>query len=71
MGTRCYSLYLCHWPIIVLVTTTNTGLRGWWLTALRVALIGATTVLGYWLVEERFRRRRPRPALASTPATND
>jgi peptidoglycan/LPS O-acetylase OafA/YrhL len=63
MGTRCYSLYLWHWPIIVLVTTTNTGLRGWSLTFLRTALIGAAVVLSYWLVEERFRRRR-RPAWA-------
>lgn len=63
MGTRCYSLYLWHWPIIVLVTTTNTGLRGWALTFLRTALIGAAVVLSYWLVEERFRRRR-RPAWA-------
>lgn len=68
MGTRCYSLYLWHWPIIVLVTVQNTGLRGWSLTALRAALIGATTVLSYWLVEERFRRRR-RPAWAHAATT--
>ena len=70
MGTRCYSLYLWHWPIIVLVTVQNTGLRGWSLTALRTALIGATTVLSYWLVEERFRRRR-RPAWAHAARTRD
>jgi peptidoglycan/LPS O-acetylase OafA/YrhL len=56
MGTRCYSLYLWHWPIIVLVTTQNSGLRGWNLTLLQSALIVAATVLTFWLVEEPIRR---------------
>ena len=60
LGTRCYSLYLWHWPIITLCTTENSGLTGWWLTSLQIALTLSATVLSYWLIEERFRRARPR-----------
>lgn len=55
LGTRCYSLYLWHWPIIALATRESTGLHGWWLTALQLVLMSATTVLSYWLVEEPIR----------------
>lgn len=59
LGTRCYSLYLWHWPIIALVTRQSSGLSRWWLTSFQTALILATTVLSFWLVEEPLRRRRP------------
>ena len=55
LGTRCYSLYLWHWPIIALVTRESTGLNGWWLTAFQLLLMSAATVLSYWLVEEPIR----------------
>jgi len=56
MGTRCYSLYLWHWPVIVLVTPANCGLEGWALALFRTGLIVAASVLSFWLVEEPIRR---------------
>ena len=56
LGTRCYSLYLWHWPIIAMVTRQSSGLNGWWLTTAQLALMSAATVLSYWLVEQPFRR---------------
>ncbi|CAB4883830.1 unannotated protein [freshwater metagenome] len=55
LGTRCYSLYLWHWPIIAMVTRESSGLRGWWLTTAQIVITFAATVLSYWLVEEPIR----------------
>lgn len=65
MGTRCYSVYLWHWPIIVFVNSESTNLTGWALFVLRVGIMLAAVVLSFWLVEEPFRRwMRPRDAWA-------
>lgn len=56
LGTRCYSLYLWHWPIIALVTRESSGFSGWWLTSVQLALMSAATVVSYRLVEDPFRR---------------
>ncbi len=56
LGTRCYSLYLWHWPIIALVTRESSGLDRWWLTAAQLTLTAAATVVSYRLVEDPFRR---------------
>jgi len=67
LGTRCYSLYLWHWPIVALVTPVSSGLSGWWLVALQLALILSATVLSYWLIEYPLRRQR---AAQMTTAAN-
>jgi hypothetical protein len=63
IGQRSYSIYLWHWPI-VLVTRPGLDVHGptWLLTSLRVGLILLFADLSYRLVERRFRTRRPAPA---------
>ena len=56
-GTRCYSLYLWHWPVFVFMTHRDTGLTGWWLTAVQVIVTVSAAVLSYWLIELPFRSR--------------
>jgi peptidoglycan/LPS O-acetylase OafA/YrhL len=58
VGVRCYSMYLWHWPIIVLVTPRTSGLDGWWLTSLQLGMTLAVTVLSYEIIETPFRRGR-------------
>jgi peptidoglycan/LPS O-acetylase OafA/YrhL len=57
----CYSLYLVHWPVTVVITTFfyQAGVRGFWPTLLIVAPIGiACSLASAWLfhvlVERRF-----------------
>jgi peptidoglycan/LPS O-acetylase OafA/YrhL len=56
LGRLSYSLYLWHWPVIVLVNQTTTGLSGAALVALRVALMLAATCASYYVVEAPLRR---------------
>lgn len=60
LGTRCYGLYLWHWPVAVFVDERSTGLDGVALGFLRVAITLAATVLSWWWVETPWRRRRER-----------
>lgn len=57
LGTRCYGLYLWHWPVTVFVDERSTGWSGLPLTLLRIALTLAATVLSWWWVEMPWRRR--------------
>ncbi|HET6811027.1 MAG TPA: acyltransferase [Acidimicrobiales bacterium] len=72
LGRISYSLYLWHWPVIVLVNQTTTGLSGAALVAARVALMLAATCASYYLVETPLRRADwrawPRRALAPVGA---
>jgi hypothetical protein len=66
LGVISYGVYLWHWPIIVALTHTRTGLSG---SALLLARVGATLVislLSFRLVERPIREQRwhvPRPAV--------
>jgi peptidoglycan/LPS O-acetylase OafA/YrhL len=56
LGRISYSLYLWHWPVIVLVNQSTTGLSGAALVVLRVALMLAATCASYYLIESPLRR---------------
>jgi peptidoglycan/LPS O-acetylase OafA/YrhL len=55
VGVISYSLYLWHWPVIVLLRWT-VGLALWWQYGLAVALAFALAVLSYRFVEQPLRR---------------
>jgi len=55
LGRISYSLYLWHWPVIVLVTTANTGLSGAGLLACRLAAMTAAAGVSFFAVEQPLR----------------
>ncbi len=75
LGILSYSLYLWHWPVIVLMTTETTGLSGWPLLFWRLATMMAASCASFYLIERPLRRadwgalgrrvRIPAPGLAS------
>ncbi len=58
-GLVSYGLYLWHWPVIVWATPERTGVHGWPLLVVRVAVFTALTVVSYVLVEQPIRRSSP------------
>jgi peptidoglycan/LPS O-acetylase OafA/YrhL len=56
LGIISYSLYLWHWPTIVLMTTDTTGLSGWPLLAWRLVAMMAASCASFYLVERPLRR---------------
>ena len=58
VGQVSYGLYLWHWPVIVLVTTSLTHLAGKRLTVTRIALMAILTLASYHFVERPIRERR-------------
>ena len=56
LGRISYSLYLWHWPVIVLMTGRTTGLSGTPLLACRLAAMLAGSWASYALVEIPMRR---------------
>ncbi len=70
IGIISYGLYLWHWPVIVLMTRTNTGLSGWVLKSAQVGTMLALATASYFLVERPIRRARFRGwrALVAAPA---
>ena len=55
LGVISYGVYLWHWPIIVVVNETRTGLSGVTLGLLQIALTLAVATLSYRLVERPVR----------------
>ncbi|HMC42236.1 MAG TPA: acyltransferase family protein, partial [Acidimicrobiales bacterium] len=51
LGQRSYGVYLWHWPVIVLLTRSQTGLSGWYLRGAQVTVTLAASALSYRLVE--------------------
>jgi peptidoglycan/LPS O-acetylase OafA/YrhL len=58
VGLISYSLYLWHWPVVVLGATVPGGTSAFGKVVL-IAIAGVLSVLSYHLVEQPFRRRRP------------
>jgi peptidoglycan/LPS O-acetylase OafA/YrhL len=56
LGLISYSLYLWHWPAIVLMTTDTTGLSGWPLLVWRLAAMMAASCASFTLIERPLRR---------------
>jgi peptidoglycan/LPS O-acetylase OafA/YrhL len=71
IGRISYGLYLWHWPVIVFVTTEETGVAGRKLTVLRLAITFAITLASFYLLERPVLRGvlKPRIALAALPAS--
>ncbi len=55
VGAISYGLYLYHWPIFVVVDHTRTGLVGWPLFLVRVALSFAVAVASFHFLEMPIR----------------
>lgn len=56
IGQRSYSIYLWHYPLLLLMNpTASVSDRPWWLLALQVALVIAVSAASYRLIETPFR----------------
>ena len=56
-GLISYSLYLWHWPVIVLLSPERTGLDGWVWTVVVVAVSVGAATLSKYVVEDPIRFR--------------
>ncbi|HEX9530225.1 MAG TPA: acyltransferase family protein [Acidimicrobiales bacterium] len=56
LGRISYGVYLWHWPLFLTLTRARTGLGGWSLFALRIAVTLAVSMASYWAVELPVRR---------------
>jgi peptidoglycan/LPS O-acetylase OafA/YrhL len=56
VGLISYSLYLWHWPVIVLMTQDSTGLSGAGLLMVRLAAMVAAACASFYLIERPLRR---------------
>jgi peptidoglycan/LPS O-acetylase OafA/YrhL len=67
IGRISYGLYLWHWPVYLALDGERSGLHGYWLAALRVAVTGVLAGASFVLIERpaqrvRVRARRVLPA---------
>ena len=56
IGRISYSLYLWHWPVIVLLNAQSTGLSGAGLLSCRLGAMVGTATVSYFVVELPLRR---------------
>ncbi len=59
MGRISYGLYLFQWPIMLWLTSDRTGLHGWPLFILQLAVIFAVAIASYHLLEKPIRMGIP------------
>jgi peptidoglycan/LPS O-acetylase OafA/YrhL len=55
VGRISYGLYIWHWPIFIWLNHERTGLTGWQLFAVRVAMTFGVSVVSFHLVERPIR----------------
>ena len=58
LGGISYGVYLYHWPIYVIADEQRTGLDGWRLVVVQVALTLALAEISYRVIEGPIRRHR-------------
>jgi peptidoglycan/LPS O-acetylase OafA/YrhL len=68
VGRISYGLYLLHWPVFVVLDGERTGLRGWPLHVLRLAVTFVLAIVSYRLLEHPIRARRVVPSAAALTA---
>ena len=56
LGLISYSLYLWHWPVIVILSPENTGLSTVPLLMIRLVTMFAASCVSYYLIESPLRR---------------
>ncbi|MET0911539.1 MAG: acyltransferase [Ilumatobacteraceae bacterium] len=56
IGVASYSIYLIHWPVILILTPDRVGLDGWGLVAVKVAAAGAAAAVLHLAIEQPLRR---------------
>ena len=56
IGVASYSLYLVHWPVILILTPDRVGFDGWALVAVKVAAAGVAAAALHLAVEQPLRR---------------
>lgn len=64
VGRASYSLYLVHWPVMLVVDRDRTHLDGLWLLLVRLAATGIVAAVLHLVVEQPLRRRSPRPVVS-------
>ena len=55
IGQVSYGLYLWHWPVQIAISEARTGITGWTLAVLRIAVTFIATTLSYYLIERPIR----------------
>ena len=70
LGLISYGVYLWHWPIYVWLDETRTGIDGWPLVALRIAVTVGVATISYFVLEQPIRRGAlsPRVLRPAVPA---
>jgi peptidoglycan/LPS O-acetylase OafA/YrhL len=71
VGRISYGLYLWHWPVYLTLTQSRTGLDGFWLLAVRVAVSVAFAALSFYALERPIRAgtfRLPKPQIVAVVA---
>ena len=58
IGRISYGVYLYHWPVYLWLDQSRTGLDGWPLLALRLAVTFTLAILSYHLIERPIMRGR-------------
>jgi peptidoglycan/LPS O-acetylase OafA/YrhL len=56
LGLISYGVYLWHWPVYVVATEARTGLSGWALVGVRVALTLVIAIASFFIIEQPVRR---------------
>ncbi len=56
VGRISYGLYLWHFPLFILLNPARTGLDGWGLLTLRLAVTGLVATASFYLVEQPIRQ---------------
>ena len=56
VGVASYSVYLVHWPVILILTSERVGTDGWALVAVKVAAAAVVAAVLHLVVEQPIRR---------------